>query len=287
MLRNGSLGLGLVFILLAVFLETRLAFWVSLGIPISFLGSLLFLPVADVSINMVSMFAFIVTLGIVVDDAIVVGENVYHHHQQGLPWLDAAVRGTREIAMPVTFSVLTNMVAFMPLMFVPGFMGKVFGQMPIVVISVFVISLIESLFILPAHLGHQEENRPPGAGVSAPGPAAVQPFFRPMVQRTMARSWTDDAQSLYCLAVGLAILLLTVGYVKSGRMGFELFPKIESDYAKVTATLPFGTAVQKTTAVQNRLVAAARAVTDENGGENLLKGIYAGFPTTRPSSRPT
>ncbi|MEN8753350.1 MAG: efflux RND transporter permease subunit, partial [Desulfobacterales bacterium] len=91
LIKNGFMGLGLVFVLLALFLETRLAFWVALGIPISFLGSLLLLPTMDVSINMVSMFAFIVTLGIVVDDAIVVGENVYHHHQRGVPWLEAAV----------------------------------------------------------------------------------------------------------------------------------------------------------------------------------------------------
>ncbi|MBU0698274.1 MAG: efflux RND transporter permease subunit, partial [Proteobacteria bacterium] len=134
LIKNGFFGLGLVFILLALFLEARLAFWVALGIPISFLGSLLILPAADVSINMVSMFAFIVTLGIVVDDAIVVGENVYHHYQRGVPWLEASVAGTREIAMPVIFGVLTNMVAFVPMFFVPGILGKVFKQIPVVVI---------------------------------------------------------------------------------------------------------------------------------------------------------
>ena len=165
MLTNGCLGLGLVFILLAVFLELRLAFWVSLGIPVSFLGSLLILKAMGVSINMISMFAFIVTLGIVVDDAIVVGENVYHHRQSGLSWAAAAIMGVREIAMPVNFSVLTNMVAFLPLFFVPGILGKVFKVIPVVVISVFSISLVESLFILPAHLAHQ--HRTPERGVFA------------------------------------------------------------------------------------------------------------------------
>jgi multidrug efflux pump subunit AcrB len=277
MLRNGFLGLGLVFIVLAVFLEARLAFWVSLGIPISFLGSLLFLPAAGVSINMVSLFAFIVTLGIVVDDAIVVGENVYYHRQQGLPWLQAAVHGARDIAMPVTFSVLTNMVAFLPLMFIPGIMGKVFSQIPVVVLSVFAISLVESLFVLPAHLGHQAEDR-------SPGPLAFlhraqqrfSLFFANMVQRHYGDLLEWLLRNRYVtLCIGLAILLLTYGYVQSGRMGRTLFPKIESDYARVTATLPYGTAVQKTTAVRDRLVAAVRAVTDENGGDSLLKGIYA------------
>jgi multidrug efflux pump subunit AcrB len=160
MLKNGYMGLALVFILLAVFLEPRLAFWVSLGIPISILGSLFFIPMAGVSINIISMFAFIITLGIVVDDAIVAGENMFHHRQKGASWFKSAVDGTREIATPVTFSVLTNLVAFAPLFFVSGFMGKVFRQIPVVVIAVFAISLIESLLILPAHIGHQRRSAP-------------------------------------------------------------------------------------------------------------------------------
>ena len=114
LLKNSYMGLALVFICLALFLEIRLAFWVSIGIPISFLGSFLLLPMTHFSINMISMFAFIVTLGIVVDDAIVVGENVYYKRRQGMPAIQAAIEGARDIAMPVTFSVLTNIVAFLP-----------------------------------------------------------------------------------------------------------------------------------------------------------------------------
>ncbi len=124
------------------------------------MGSFIFLSATDFSINMISMFAFIVTLGIVVDDAVVVGENIYHWRRKGLPTLQAAVAGTREVAMPVVFSVLTNLVAFMPLMFVPGFMGKIFKVIPLVVAAVFGVSLIESLFILPAHLGHRTRQTP-------------------------------------------------------------------------------------------------------------------------------
>ena len=153
--QNGYLGLILVFVLLGVFLEPRLAFWVTMGIPISFLGALLFLPSMGVSINMMSMFAFIVALGIVVDDAIVVGENIYSYRSRGYPFLKAAVLGAREVAQPVTFSILTNIATFAPLYFVPGIVGKIFSSIPLVVITVFVISLVESLFILPAHLGHQ------------------------------------------------------------------------------------------------------------------------------------
>jgi multidrug efflux pump subunit AcrB len=276
LIKNGFMGLGLVFVLLALFLEVRLAFWVALGIPISFLGSLLLLPTMDVSINMVSMFAFIVTLGIVVDDAIVVGENVYHHYQRGVPWLEAAVSGTREIAMPVTFSVLTNMVAFLPMFFVPGILGKVFKQIPVVVISVFAISLIECFFILPAHVGHQ---RPPKkrffAWIYVRQQRFSKGFVRLVVHRygpllELALRWRYVTVSL-----GIAILLITVGYVKSGRLGFELFPKIESDYAMVTATLPFGSAFEKTEKVQQILVGAAQEVVAENGGKALMEGIFA------------
>ncbi len=159
LLKNAFQGLILVFIFLALFLEARLAFWVSLGIPISFVGSFIFLSATDFSINMISMFAFIVTLGIVVDDAVVVGENIYHWRRKGLPPLKAAIAGAREVAMPVVFSVLTNLVSFLPLMFIPGFMGKIFKVIPLVVGAVFGVSLIESLFILPAHLGHNRQRR--------------------------------------------------------------------------------------------------------------------------------
>lgn len=277
LMNNGYLGLALVFVLLALFLEPRLAFWVSLGIPVSFLGSLLVLPLAEVSINMVSMFAFIVTLGIVVDDAIVVGENVYHLRQQGASWLAAAINGARDISMPIAFSVLTNMVAFVPMLFVPGFMGKVFRQVPVVVIAVFTISLIESLFILPAHLGHHAGRRTPfflkglvglQQRFSAGFMALVRTVYGPFLALVLRWRYV-------CLGIGVAVLLLCMGYIRSGRLGFELFPKIESDYAKVTATLPFGSAFERTTAVQQRLVAAAQAVTAESGGDALMEGIYA------------
>jgi len=277
MLRNGSLGLGLVFILLAVFLEARLAFWVSLGIPISFLGSFLFLPVLGISVNMVSMFAFIVTLGIVVDDAIVVGENVYYHRQQGKGWLDASITGAREIAMPVTFSVLTNMVTFMPLLFVPGFMGKIFREIPIVVVTVFFISLIESLFILPAHLAHTGKKSQAGLFVRLHDwQQRFSDFFIRMVRTRYGPFLGLVLRWRYIsFSTGVLILLLAFGYVKSGRMGFELFPKIESDYAAVTAVLPFGTSVNRTREVQQKLVEAGRAVAERNGGDKLVEGIYA------------
>ena len=278
MLRNGMIGLTLVFILLALFLEFRLAFWVALGIPISFIGSFLILHPMGVSINMVTMFAFIVTLGIVVDDAIIVGENVYAYRQNGLGWFEAAVRGAREITLPVTFSVLSNMITFTPMLFIPGFMGKIFKFIPLVVFAVFAISLIESLFILPAHLGHRKDRT---------GDKGLIGFLVNSQQR-FGRTFTSMVRQVYrpflafCLkwryvsaAVGVMILLTTFGYVKSGRMGFVLFPKIESDYAQVSLNLPFGASVQSTLDLSDYLVQSAQEVADQYGGEKLLAGIFS------------
>lgn len=277
LLRNAYLGLGLVFLFLAIFLEIRLAFWVSLGIPISFLGSFLFLSATDFTINMVSMFAFIVTLGIVVDDAVVVGENVYHCRRKGLSVLDAAIEGTKGIAMPVTFSVITNMVVFVPMLFVPGYMGKIFRTIPVVVIAVFFVSLIESLFILPAHLNH--DNR--------------KPLFFPLNylekwQNKFSLVFEKAIKTIYgkilsfCLkyryvviAFGMALLLVTAGFVASGRMGIEMFPKIESDYAFCEIILPYGSPSEKIKQVKKTLVTTADHVVEQNGGDRLATGIYS------------
>jgi len=276
LLRNGRIGLVLVFVLLAVFLEMRLAFWVTMGIPISFLGAFLLLPLVGVSINMVSLFAFIIALGIVVDDAIVVGENIYEHHQRGVPFLRAAVRGTREVAMPVTFSVLTNIAAFMPLFFIPGIMGKFFRAIPAVVVIVFSISLIECLFVLPAHLGHGRERRlwlsrwvhGYQRRFSDWFAGAIRTVYGPFLRGALRRRYMT-------VAVGAAVLALTVGYVASGRMGMVLFPKIESDFAVATAVLPYGTSVEATKRVRDRLLAGAEEIAARHGRDELVRGIFA------------
>ena len=154
LVRNGRMGLILVVCILALFLNARLAFWVSLGIPISFMGSFLLMPGMDITVNMISLFSLIVTLGMVVDDAIVVGEAAYSKMEKGMDKLQAAVSGAQQMAVPVTFAILTTIAAFGPMFFVPGFSGKLFRIMPAVIVSVLIFSLIESFFILPAHLAH-------------------------------------------------------------------------------------------------------------------------------------
>ena len=157
MLKNAALGLVLVLFALMLFLELGLAAWVAAGIAMSFIGTLAVMIVLGVSINIMSLQAFILAIGIVVDDAIVVGENIYGERERGVPGLLAAVRGAKRITGPVIFAVLTTITAFSPLLFVPGPLGKMMGAIPIIVISVLVLSLIESLLILPHHLSRLPE----------------------------------------------------------------------------------------------------------------------------------
>ncbi len=147
-------GSVLVIILLTLFLRPAVSFWVFLGIPISFLGAFVLMSIFDISLNMMSAFGFIIVLGIVVDDAIVTGENVYRHMQTGDDSLTAAIQGTKEVAIPVTFGILTTIAAFMPLLFIDGRLGTWFAPVPLVVIPVLLFSLVESKLILPAHLAH-------------------------------------------------------------------------------------------------------------------------------------
>jgi multidrug efflux pump subunit AcrB len=277
LLKNAYIGLSLVLIFLGLFLEARLAFWVAIGIPVSFLGSLLILPWFDVTINMISLFAFIIALGIVVDDAVVVGENVYSLRQKGMGFLESAITGTRQVAMPVVFSVLTNIVAFMPLLFVSGWLGQAFAAIPFVVMTVFAVALVECLFILPAHLGWQKKKRPWGPfawlariqqGFGSRFMAFVNGVYAPFLEFCLKRRYIT-------LAAALVLLLATFGYVQSGRMGMTLMPRMESDFAFVEGALPFGSPVARTEAVMETLLESAQKVIDQNGGDQLVKGIYS------------
>ncbi len=272
LLRNAGLGLALVLILLALFLEYRLAFWVALGIPISFLGCLFFLPGMGVTINMISIFAFILALGIVVDDAIVVGENIYAQRRPG-NWIEAAIDGARAVSLPIHFSILTNVAAFVPIFFMPGVMGKTWKSVPVVVIIAFLISWVESLLILPSHLAHAR----PHAGnrlnrlqerIDAWLGRFIETCYRPSLDFFLRWRWAS-------IAAALTVFLLCYGYVYSGRIGMILMPRIEADRAVATAVLPFGSPHSRAVAVQNQLLATLDAVAAEQGGERLVTGVYA------------
>ena len=154
LLKNGLLGLVLVFIALALFLEIRVALWVLAGLVTSGIGALAAMLTLDLAINTISLFAFVLAIGIIVDDAIVVAEHIHYERRQGAPGIVAAIRGSRRIRMPLTFAVLTSVAAFTPLLFIPGGIGEVWVALPVIIITMLVISLAESLFILPNHLSH-------------------------------------------------------------------------------------------------------------------------------------
>ncbi|HRI06613.1 MAG TPA: efflux RND transporter permease subunit [Nannocystaceae bacterium] len=288
LLRNAYSGLVLVLISLGLFLEIRLAFWVTMGIPISFLGALLLMPGFDVSVNMISLFAFIVTLGMVVDDAIVIGENIYERRQRGESFLDAAIAGAKEVATPVVFSIATTCVAFAPLFFVPGFSGKLFRVIPLIVITVLLISLLESIFVLPAHLGHLRDIKE--KGLYAAIHRRQQWFSRGLenfVERRFGPVLNRVLDFRYAaFALGLALLILTFGLVGGGRIGFRFMPNIDGDVITASVELPFGTSVERTEAVQRRILDAARQTLTEFGGDRIKRGLYAQIGGKMASSGP-
>lgn len=275
LISNGALGLLLVVLSLGLFLELRVAFWVAAGIPVSILGSLFLLPLLDATINMISLFGFIVTLGIVVDDAVVVGEDIFHRMSQGMSRLDAAVAGVKAMTVPVVFAVSTNIIAFLPLLFVPGETGQFFYVLPAVVIAVFTVSLIECLVILPAHLAHQ------GRGNRFPW------FNRFQAAQTRLRIRIDDAidrwygpvirgairhRHLVC-ALFLAGLILMTGYTLSGRVNLAFRPSIETPFVQAEIETPSGTPLVRTREVAFAIEAAARRAVERTGEEGILVGV--------------
>ena len=245
LLKNMSIGLALVGILLGLFLNLKLAFWVALGIPISFAAGLMCFPQLDVSINMISLFAFIMVLGIVVDDAIVIGENVFRKRQRLEDPLRASIEGTLEVGRPVIFSVLTTVAAFWPLLLGSGIMGKFMRNIPIVVIIVLLGSLTEALLILPAHLARSKFN----AGGNA------NKTRKEIISKALNWVISEPYRKIlnYCLrwryasaAVALTLLLLATGLWTGRIIKFTLFPKVESDVLMCNLTMPAGTPLTKT-----------------------------------------
>lgn len=253
LVRNGVIGLLLVFLSLAITLDLKLAFWTTLGIPISFLGGFLIFG-HFVTINMASLFALIIVLGIVVDDAIVVGENIYQAQRDGKHGVRAAVAGAKGVFAPVLVGVATTMIAFAPLLFSTGRLGQIMSAVPIVVIGVLTISLIEVFVILPAHLAHEGEW---SAGPMRRIKDTVSGWLHAYRDKAMMPLIRLATRFRYLtLAISVSLLIVTVGAVATGAMRFIFFPSIESDEISVSLQMPEGTPFDVTRDTMERVVEA-------------------------------
>jgi multidrug efflux pump subunit AcrB len=269
LLRNARSGLLLVVAVLALFLRFRLAMWVVAGVPISLLGALMFFPALDITISTLTVMAFILVLGILVDDAIVIGESVHTHEQSSETQIEAAIRGTQEVYVPVFFGVLTSVAAFIPLILVPGRMGSFFAVIGVTAILCLAFSLVESQLILPAHLAHRRTRSRRGR----PN-AFVARWTR--FQGAMSDGLTELARVHYgralaraiewryvTAAIAVGIVILTGALFSSGRMRYQFFPSVDGDIVYATLTMPQGIPLATTEKAVGQLQEAAEALRAE------------------------
>ena len=267
LIKNGFIGLILVFAILTVFLRPSLAFWVTFGIPVSFLGTFFIMPFADLSINLISLFGFILVLGIVVDDAIVVGESVFSVYQEKGTGIQSTIEGVERVAIPVTFAVLTTIVAFIPMLLLPGTNGKFLVAIPLVVIPTLLFSLVESKLILPYHLSlcHVGEHRRNQLNLFqrfqrkvADGlEHYVKVIYEPILAWVLPRKYLMTA-------VFIGVLIVTGGTLRGGWIKtMPGVPEVPSDYIIVSLSFPDGAPASQTRRALNRINAGLDAAVAE------------------------
>ena len=268
LLKNGMLGLLLVLIALSLFLQLRLALWVAVGLAVSGIGALAVMLALDFAINTISLFSFVLAIGIIVDDAIVVAEHIHYERMRGTSGVVAAIRGVQRIRVPLTFAVLTSVAAFVPLLFIPGGVGEVWSALPVIVIAMLLVSLVESLFVLPNHLSH------------LPGPeweptTALDRFFARIQNRVDVllnrfvegpldrglRFATD--QPLVTMAGVLGLLVLSISLIPAGIIPTNFAGVVEGDFATATLEMPDGTTAQRTYEVAQELEEAGHRVIEQ------------------------
>lgn len=272
---NGFLAIIIVLVILTLFLEYRLAFWVMMGMAISFIGGMILLPLIGVSINMISMFGFLVVLGIVVDDAVVVGENIYEKRQQGMSYMKAAIEGTKDVSKPVIFSILTTIIAFLPLLFIPGETGKFWWPLPAVVIAILAVSLFEALFILPSHLAHLSTKKKNKYIVKFEGyqqsfakgfDDVIETYYRPFLDRCLKYRYIT-------LSLAVALLLIVGGYAYSDHMGMVLMPEVAAEEIEAGVRLPVGTTRLQAEEVAEEITTATQRMFEEHNLYEIAEGI--------------
>ncbi|MEO0441183.1 MAG: efflux RND transporter permease subunit, partial [Pseudomonadota bacterium] len=274
LLKNAAIGLFLVLLSLTLFLDIRLAAWTAVGIGVTFIGAIFLLDLAGSSINMFSLFGFILALGLVVDDAIVVGENIYAQREGGRTGLGASVTGARRVTMPVIFAVLTTVAAFSPLLAVGGVIGKLIADIPLVVVCVLALSLIESLLILPNHLSHL-----PAPGAPTRNPVTrlfervqkrVDGYFQAFVNGPLDRALNFSLRMPFVVvASAVALLILFASFIPAGIIKVGFFPSVEADVVTANLEMPAGTTIDDT----NRIAELIEA-----GGREALKEFEADQP---------
>lgn len=290
LVRNGLMGLVLVFGVLVLFLNLKLAFWTTMGIPISFLGAFILIAAGGGTINMVSLFAFIIVLGIVVDDAIIVGEAIYAKREEGFTGVHAAIEGMQDVKIPVTIGILTTIIAFIPILFATGFLGQLLAVIPLVVISVLFMSLIEAFLILPAHLSNVQTNNVRGAL------PLIQNKLRNGLQRLINNIYLPTlAKALKApyivVAIAICILMLTFGAINGGQIKTIFFPSIDGDDVAAKLRMPNGTAASETQRIIRHMMSMADETQKEfddklpPGHDSIVKNISANVGSTPFSGR--
>ena len=278
MLKNMAFGALLVFIVLSLFLRVKLAFWVILGLPVCFLGTLMVMPASqiDVSINLLSLFGFILVLGIVVDDAIIMGESAYSEIDKKGHSADAVIRGVKKVAMPATFGVLTTIAAFSPMLMVSGTFGVIWKTIGIVVIMCLVFSLIESKLILPAHLVNMKLKPydPKKANrfqkfrdiFSVGIKTFIQNKYLPFLKKAVKYRYTT-------LASFIGLFIITIGLFASGLVRWQFFPSIPSDFVRASVELEAGSSLEQRDEAINSMLNAMYKMDDQVVDETGTKAV--------------
>ncbi|GAB3090975.1 efflux RND transporter permease subunit [Aestuariicella hydrocarbonica] len=270
----------LVLALLTLFLRPSVALWVFIGIPVSFMGAFIVMPFFGITLNQMSLFGFILVLGIVVDDAIVTGENVYRHLQNAEDGEYAAIVGTQEVAAPVTFGVLTTVAAFIPMAMIEGPRGVLFQNIAVVIIPILLFSLIESKFVLPAHLKFLSVGKKRSSGRLSRWQQNFANGFEAMILRYYRPLLTHCLKNRYAtLSVFIGILLVIVSLIASGWSRFVFFPRVESETITVSLVMPTGTPFDVTDQHIERITEAAMAIQnqyrDPDSGDSIVMNILS------------
>ncbi|WP_046743416.1 efflux RND transporter permease subunit [Kordia zhangzhouensis] len=283
LIENAIIGMLLVLIFLSIFLNTRLAFWVAFGLPISFLGMFIFAGQFDVTINVLSLFGMIIVIGILVDDGIVIAENIYQHYEKGKSPIKAAVDGTMEVIPPVVSAIVTTLLAFSLFLFLDSRIGEFFSEVSVIVILTLLVSLVEALIILPAHLAHSKALQ---KQVEEENPSQLKRFFTKM---RIINKFGDDFMSflrdklytpvlnfvlkakLFSLGLFIALLVLTFGSIGGGIIGVTLFPRIASDRVSIELDMPNGTNEHITDSIIS-MIEEKSFIVNKEFTEKYLKG---------------